>query len=192
MNRVQRVLTVAKRADTKVKKMLQEKELRKKQWESYAAEAKLRFIHQSWIECMLASALCGAGSRNQLTFEALARREAAHGGPATALPHPTDIADIPSMPALRRVLSSTRPEKRRALKPLLGTLNQATTQWPDAHTQSAWHARMADNMLLLLDPDVIAESRQESSAKAQLPTSSTNVLHTSLSAPCADPHGSFW
>ncbi|OLP87041.1 Pentatricopeptide repeat-containing protein, chloroplastic [Symbiodinium microadriaticum] len=46
LSRIQKALTVAKRADTKVRKIAHEKELRRKQWEMYTAEAKLRFINQ--------------------------------------------------------------------------------------------------------------------------------------------------
>ena len=48
----------------------------------------------------------------------------------------------------------------------LQTLRDTVTRWRDEGTPSVWRTETADNMLLLLDPDVIAESRQPATDKS--------------------------
>ncbi|OLP92002.1 hypothetical protein AK812_SmicGene26233 [Symbiodinium microadriaticum] len=48
----------------------------------------------------------------------------------------------------------------------LQTLRATVMRWRDVDTPSAWRVEMAENMLLLLDPDVVAESRQPATDKA--------------------------
>ena len=48
----------------------------------------------------------------------------------------------------------------------LQTLRATVLRWRDEGVSSAWRCETADNMLLLLDPDVVAESRQPATDKA--------------------------